>query len=143
MIEETARVIDVRDSKVLLETERKSTCQSCSVKAGCGTSTLAKVVGRRSSQFVVDNTLGVQVGDQVIVAVEESALVQGSLLMYLMPLLFMFALGIIGEYLFASELLTVLTSLLGLALGMLVVRYVLLQSRLKSSIQPHLVRRVL
>jgi sigma-E factor negative regulatory protein RseC len=91
---------------------------------------------------VVDNTLGVKVGDQVVVAVEESALVQGSLLMYLLPLLFMFALGIIGEYLFASELLTVLASLLGLSLGMLLVRYVLLQSHLKSSIQPHLVRRV-
>ena len=62
MIEENAVVIDVNEQQVLLETQRQSACQSCSVKSGCGTSTLSKVVGNRSSQFAVDKTPGCENG---------------------------------------------------------------------------------
>lgn len=43
MIEETALVLEVKGQHVLLETQRKSACQSCSVKSGCGTSTCQKL----------------------------------------------------------------------------------------------------
>lgn len=142
MIEETARVIEVRGQQALLQTERKHACQSCSVKSGCGTSTLAKVVGQRSSQIVVENTLNAQVGEQVTVAIEESALVQGSLLVYMLPILLMLGLGMLAEWLFANELLTILLALAGLVLSMLVVRYLLFSGSLKKSIQPHLIRRL-
>ncbi|VAW52762.1 hypothetical protein MNBD_GAMMA07-1870 [hydrothermal vent metagenome] len=142
MIEETAVVISVLEQQALLETQRKSVCQSCSVKSGCGTSTLAKVVGKRSSQFFVDNVLGVNVGDKVIVAVDENALVQGSLLIYLFPLLFIMVIGLIVEMLFVNELITIFSVVVGFVLAMLVVRYVFSGSHLKKSIQPHLIRRV-
>ena len=142
MIEETARVIEVRGQQALLQTERKNACQSCSVKSGCGTSTLAKVVGQRSSQIVVDNTLNAAVGEQVVVAIEESALVQGSFVVYMLPLLMMLIMGILAEILFASELITILLALAGLFLSMIIVRYVLSVSGLKKSIQPHLIRRI-
>lgn len=142
MIEETARVIEVRGQQALLQTERKNACQSCSVKSGCGTSTLAKVVGQRSSQIVVDNTLNATVGEQVVVAIEESALVQGSFVVYMLPLLMMLIMGILAEILFASELITILLALSGLFLSMIIVRYVLSVSGLKKSIQPHLIRRI-
>ena len=142
MIEETALVLEVRDHQVLLETQRKTACQSCSVKSGCGTSTLAKVVGTRSSQFVVENTIDAHEGDQVIVAVDENALVQGSLLIYLLPLIFMLAAGVFAELLFAIESLTILLSIVGLLLSAIFVRFILSTGSLKKSIQPHLVRRV-
>ena len=142
MIEETALVVEVRDQQALLQTQRKSACQSCSVKSGCGTSTLSKVVGNRSSQFVVDNTLGVQAGDQVVVAIEESALVQGSLLIYLLPLVLMLLAGILAEFLFSNESITILFSIIGLVLSMIVVRYILSLSHLKKTIHPQLLRRI-
>ena len=142
MIEETALVLEVRDQQVLLETQRKTACQSCSVKSGCGTSTLAKVVGNRSSQFIVENTINAHEGDQVIVAVDENALVQGSLLIYLLPLIFMLTAGIITEFLFATESLTILLSIAGFLLSAIFVRYILSAGGLKKSIQPHLIRRV-
>ncbi len=142
MIEETARVIEVRGDEALLQTQRQSACQSCSVKSGCGTSTLAKVVGQRSSQVIVKNTLQVKPGDEVVVAIAESALVQGSLLVYLLPLVLMLLAGVLAEWLFASEAVTVLASLAGLAVSIGVVRLVLHRSGLKQSIQPHLIRRL-
>lgn len=142
MIEETAIVIDVKDQQALLETQRKNACQSCSVKSGCGTSTLSKVVGKRSSQFVVENTLNLKIGDQVIVAIEENALVQGSLLIYLLPLIMMLGSGMLSETLFKLEWLTILSAVLGLLFSMFIVRFILKQRQFKDAIQPHLVRRV-
>ncbi len=141
MIEETAVVIEVGEQQVLLATERKSTCQSCSVKSGCGTSTLAKVVGNRSSQFRVDKTINVEVGDNVIVAVDENALVQGSLLIYLFPLIFMMIVGILVESLFANELLTILSVVVGFVVALLAVRFIMSAEALKNAVQPHLIRR--
>lgn len=142
MIEETAIVIDVKDQQILLETQRKSACQTCSVKSGCGTSTLAKVVGKRSSQFVVDNHLNVQVGDRVIIAIDENALVQGSLLIYLLPLIFMMLAGLLAEYLFANEALTILSVIVSFLIAMMGVRFIMAESGLKKLVQPHLIRRV-
>ena len=143
MIEETALVLEIRDQQALLQTQRKNACQSCSVKSGCGTSTLAKVVGNRSSQFIVDNTLDVHAGDQVVVAIDENALVQGSLLIYLLPLLSMLAAGIFAELFFSIELVTIVFSMVGFALSLFIVHYILPRSALKKSIQPHLLRRVI
>jgi len=140
VIEETAIVLEVRPQGVLLQTQRKSACQSCSVKSGCGTSVLAKAVGKRSSQFVVENTLGLHVGDQVVIAVDENALVQGSLLVYLLPLLFMMSAGLLAEWLFATEWVTIISTFSGLILSMTVVRLTFLNSHLKKSVQPHIVR---
>ena len=142
MIEETAIVIDINGQQVLLETQRKSACQTCSVKSGCGTSTLAKVVGKRSSQFVVDKNFEVQVGDKVIVAINENALVQGSLLIYLFPLIFMMLVGLLAEYLFVNEAITILSVVVGFLMAMIGVRFILAGSGLKKSVQPHLIRRV-
>jgi len=142
MIEETAIVLDVKNQQVLLETQRKSACQTCSVKSGCGTSTLAKVVGKRSSQFIVDNHLNVQVGDRVIVAIDENALVQGSLLMYFFPLICMMLAGLLAEVLFANEGVTILSVIAGFVFAMIGVRFILAGSGLKKSVQPHLIRRI-
>jgi len=142
MIEETATVIEVHNQRVLLETQRKSVCQSCSVKSGCGTSSLAKVVGKRSSQFAVDKTMDVKVGDEVIIAIDENALVQGSLLIYFLPLIFMLITGMAAEYLFVNEMITIVSVVAGFVSSLIFVRYVLSRSSLKKTIQPHLIRRV-
>jgi len=141
MIEETATVLKITGRKILLETQRQSACQTCSVKSGCGTSTLAKVVGNRSSQFTLDNWLDARVGETVVVAVDENALVQGSLLLYLFPLIFIIIVGLLAEFLFATELITIFFVVTGFAFAMLFVRF-FSKSYLKKSIQPHLIRRV-
>lgn len=142
MIEETAQVVEVKDQQLLLQTQRQSACQACSVKSGCGTSVLSNVVGTRSSQFLVDKTLDLQVGDKVLVAVDENALVQGSLLIYFMPLIFMMSAGILVDYIFAAQGLTILATFVGFFLALFVVRFLFAAKHFKNKIQPHLIRQV-
>lgn len=147
MIEETATVVAIEGEQVLVQTRRQSTCQSCSVKQGCGTSVLAKVVGNRSSQISVDNILGARVGDEVLLGIEENALVKGSLLVYALPLLLMLVFALVGEALaeamgWQSELSVVLFAVAGFALSAFGIRFGLHRSALKQQIQPHMIRIV-
>ena len=145
MIEEQATVVAIEGQYALLQTQRKSTCQSCSVQKGCGTSVLSKVVGQRSSQVRVDNTLNVAIGDLVLLGIKENALVQGSLLVYALPLLFMLTFALIAEVSvnalgLQSELLVIMAAMLGFAVSVLVIRFGFYRTGLKHRIQPIMLR---
>ncbi len=145
MIEEIAQVVAVDGDTVLCQTQRRSSCHSCSVKQGCGTSVLSKVVGQRSSQIRIRNTLNAKVGDEVVLGIEENALVQGSLLMYTLPLLVMIASALLAQLWLesqgvSSELPVMLAALVGLILALFGVRYWMQKGALKTHIQPHILR---
>ncbi|MCW8855639.1 MAG: SoxR reducing system RseC family protein [Gammaproteobacteria bacterium] len=145
MIEEQAIVVALEDTYALLQTQRKSSCQSCSVKKGCGTSVLSKVVGQRSSQIRVANTLDAQLGDTVLLGVQENALVLGSFVIYLAPLLSMFLMAVAGEFWakangYNSELVAVICALLGFSITILVIRFGFSNVNLKKRLQPEMLR---
>jgi len=147
MIEETAIVSAVQGDYALLQTQRRSACQSCSVKQGCGTSVLSRVVGKKSTQLSVLNTLSVQVGDEVVIGLEENALVQGSLLVYTLPLLMLLLSAVLGEYWASSQGLNtewaaIIFAVLGFFLSLLVIRLGFFGSKLSQRIQPQMLRRV-
>ena len=94
MIEQEVLVVEVEDTRLLVEAERRSSCQSCAVKSGCGTSVLAKWFDRKHLRFYVDKptdaaSVDAVAGDHVLVGLQESALTQGALTVYLLPLLAM------------------------------------------------------
>ena len=99
MIEETARVVEVGADGVWVETSRQSSCGSCSSKGGCGTATLGKVLGQKPNRIRVLGELQVAVGDQVVIGINDGALLRGSLAVYMVPLL-----GLIGGALFGQWL---------------------------------------
>ncbi|MDH5483886.1 MAG: SoxR reducing system RseC family protein [Gammaproteobacteria bacterium] len=147
MIEETAIVVAVEGGDVLLQTQRRSACQSCRVKQGCGTSVLAKVVGQRSSQIRIQNTLNAKLGDEVVLGLNENALVQGSLMVYALPLVMMLVFAVIAEYWASTqdmntELLAILGAVLGFVSALMITRFYITNRRVKSAINPHMLRRV-
>lgn len=103
MIEETAVVVDVDGDTVWVETQRKTTCGSCSANKGCGAAVLGKVMGNRRTRVRALNDLNLVPGDEVVVGVQENAVVYGSFAVYTVPLLAMFGFALAGE-LFASRL---------------------------------------
>lgn len=117
MIEESAQVVAVEGDFVWVETQRQGTCGSCAASKGCGTATLAKVLGTRRTRVRALNGNGAQVGDRVVVGIEEAALVRGSLAVYAVPLLALLAGGVVGSLLSARLLLE--GEGLSLALGVL------------------------
>lgn len=96
MIEETAHVVSVEGDNAWVETERRSSCGSCSAK-GCGTGALSKVLGAKKQQMKVQNPVGAKAGDTVVLGIEEGVLLQGSIMVYILPLVLMLAGGLLGE----------------------------------------------
>jgi sigma-E factor negative regulatory protein RseC len=122
MIEESAQVVSVEGEHAWVETERRSSCSSCSAK-GCGTGALSKVLGAKTQQIKVRNPVGAAAGDAVIVGIDEAIFLKGSLFVYILPLLLMLAGGLFGEMIApqwgsSGEGLSLLFGLLGLGGGL-------------------------
>ncbi len=104
MIEETGTVVKVESGYAWIETERRSTCGSCSANKGCGTATLARVMGQRRTRVRALDPLEVKPGERVVIGLEEAALVRGSLAVYTVPLLGLLAGALFGDFM-AQQLL--------------------------------------
>ncbi len=123
MIEENARVVSTEGEYAWVETERRSSCGSCSAK-GCGTGALSKILGRRIQRLQVLNPIAAKPGDEVVLGIREQVLLKGSLAVYIVPLIAMLAGALLGEALAPQwgsdpEGLSALLGLLGLATGFL------------------------
>lgn len=144
MIEERGRVVAVEAGAVWVATVRKSTCSSCSAQKGCGQGLLDNLgLGSRRGFVRALSNLPVGVGDSVVIGVREDLLVRGSMLVYLLPLLGLFAGALLARQFSTAEPLIIFFSLSGFALAWLAVRW---RSRLVSdepALQPVVLRAVL
>lgn len=145
MIEETALVVATEGEFAWLETERQNTCGSCAVRKGCGTGVLAKVVGRKMTRVVALNRAGARAGDMVVVGIDEQSLVRGSLAVYAVPLLAMFAGALMGEYglsHWAGESGAMVGGVAGLLAGLAWLRRFSRRSQTDPRYQPVVLRRI-
>ncbi|WP_323751267.1 SoxR reducing system RseC family protein [Marinobacter sp.] len=139
MITETGKVIALQGPQAWVQTIQISACESCSARAGCGQRALAAVSGGKANQVLVLNTGDAQVGDEVVIGVDEQSLLTASLAVYGVPLLFMVLMSIGGYRLLGEmDLVAIVGALLGLATGFWLVRR--WQSRSGDRFQPHMVR---
>ncbi|MCG6901023.1 MAG: SoxR reducing system RseC family protein [Gammaproteobacteria bacterium] len=99
MIEEVGQVVAVQGEFAWIESERTSTCGSCAVRKGCGTSAIAQVLGQRRVRLRVLNRIHARVGDNVVIGIAESGVVRGSLAVYAAPLLGLFSGALAGQVL--------------------------------------------
>ncbi len=83
---------------VWLSMQRKTACHGCDSGEACGSSALNNFFARRVLPLRLPDPSGsLQVGQQVNIGMQESALLQASVLTYLLPLLLMFVAGVLGE----------------------------------------------
>lgn len=127
MIEQKATVISRDAHQVWVEAERQSTCGQCQARKGCGTGLLAKHVGQRFSRIAIKSNDNLQLGQQVIVSIPEQALLSGAFMMYLLPLLMMFATAAIARMANSGELVEIIAGLSGLVAG-----FYFVKTRLKN-----------
>ncbi|MDH5546785.1 MAG: SoxR reducing system RseC family protein [Gammaproteobacteria bacterium] len=90
MIEEKAIVTAVEGEYAWVEHQRQTACGSCSASTGCGTQALSKIWGDKRNRVRVLNNIGARVGEEIVLGLEEGALVKGSLALYFVPLLGLF-----------------------------------------------------
>lgn len=144
MIEERARVISVDQGHAWVETRRQTACGSCAASKGCGTSVIAKVLGNRRSRVRAIDPVGVRLGDEVLVGIEESALVRGSFAVYTVPLFTLLgaALAVRGLWPGAGEPAVVVAGLAGLAAGLIWLRLFARRVSADPRYQPVILRRL-
>lgn len=145
MIETEAIVVKTEHAVAYVQAERKTSCSSCS-ESSCGTSVLANFFGQRTPLYRASNEVGAKVGDRVVVGLNESAMFKGTLLLYLFPLLLLFAGAAAGSALAGAEEVkdgySVAGAFIGLAAGFLGLK--LFSARMGSGrqFQPVILSRV-
>ncbi|WP_212630078.1 SoxR reducing system RseC family protein [Pseudomonas sp. KB-10] len=144
MIEEQGRVVALEPGAVWVETLRKSTCSSCSANAACGQGLMDRLgVGRQRGYVRALSQMQLAIGDTVIIGVREDLLVRSSLLVYLLPLLGLFAAALLADGLGLSEPLVILAGLIGLAASWLMVRWRAARVAENPLLQPVVLRTLL
>lgn len=108
-----------------VDTRGKSGCGGCHQSGTCGASVLDRLFSARREPVKALNRAGASVGETVVVGLNETALVRGSLLVYLLPLAGMMGLGLLASVLTgadgAREGVTIVASMAGLVLGLMAV----------------------
>ena len=113
MIEEIATVVAVHPNGVEVSCFSKSACGQCRQNSTCGTGLVSKALPGRDHRFVIATGLTLQPGQQVRIGIPEHSLITGALLVYLLPLVFMLAGGLLAGLAGAADS----GSILGAAAG--------------------------
>ncbi|MBY4676782.1 SoxR reducing system RseC family protein [Marinobacterium arenosum] len=126
MIEERGRVVDVDADGVWVEVHKQSACASCSARAGCGQRLVAEATAGKRVVICVENPhqRPVTVEDSVVIGIAEGAFMKASLLLYLIPLIALFVLAGLVSQAGVAEGFVILAALVGLLLGLGLVRLV-------------------
>jgi sigma-E factor negative regulatory protein RseC len=119
MIEAQARVTRAEGETAYVEARNTSSCSACSSDSGCGAKTLVEIFGGPAREFRALNQVGAKPGDNVVVGLEDGALLKGSLTVYLVPLALLFLGAIAASHLAPAVTLRDVYSICGGAVGLL------------------------
>lgn len=145
MIEEQAVVLAVEGERAHLEIRRNTPCGLCGTTQGCGVSLWGRLFKRSGNGFWTANSLGAKVGEAVVIGIEEGALLAGSLIAYLVPLLSVCIGALIGSRVAGaqstSDIYAVVGAVFGLVAGFTWVRMYTSRRRQDGRYQPVMLRR--
>jgi sigma-E factor negative regulatory protein RseC len=142
MLIETGRVVAVEQEAVWVETIRQSTCGSCAVNKGCGHGLLNRMAdGRTGYVRVLPGSVSpgrCAIDDQVRIGIPEQVILQGSVVVYMLPLLLMLAGGAAASGLWSgpAEPAAVGGAVAGLLLGFGLVHWHARRHRDDPALQP-------
>ncbi len=139
LTEKTAVVTSIDGDFVLLKSNDNDSCGSCSANSSCGS---VKLLNRTAAGFRIHNSLGLKKGDAVVIALATEKLLLGTVLVYLIPLLFLFLFAIVGKLL-SGEMLSISMGVGGFFLSLLFVRNYLKQSNTTNNFEPTIIRKVI
>jgi len=117
MIEESGKIVAIGKDFVWVETMRKSACDACSAKNGCGHRALSRGARAGNTHVRARNQYDLDVGDPVTIGIPEDVLMKGSLVVYLLPLLLMMLSSLTVDGIWSSDGATGLAGIFGLAVG--------------------------
>lgn len=136
MIKEWATVVSWRDGQALVSCDVKSSCSSCSSRAGCGSRVLNKLGPQTEHTISVPSAEPLVVGQKVELGISEGSLLTSAMLVYMTPLLGLFVIAAVFQLLFNSDLAAFAGGVLGGVGGFLVARGLSPRLAAKDAWQP-------
>jgi sigma-E factor negative regulatory protein RseC len=140
MISETGRIVALHEGQAWVATNRRGTCGSCALRAGCGQDLVARALGAGRQHLQVAASPELALHDEVEIAIPERGLLTAALLAYLVPLLSLLSGAALGHAL-GGEVPAIAGALAGLAAGIGLAR-LLLSAGVVRLARPVLVRRL-
>ena len=128
MIETRVRIVADDGPMKRVEATEHNGCGACASRDACGISGLGKLFGRRRSLSLACESG--QRGDELIVGVEESALLSAGLAVYLFPTVLAIAAAAVATALGLGDAVAVPATGAGLALGLALSRLIQTTPRL-------------
>ncbi|MET0015483.1 MAG: SoxR reducing system RseC family protein [Sedimenticola sp.] len=141
MLEETVTVVEVDTEYLWVETHSRSGCSQCS-SGSCTTSVVSKLFGMKRNRIRLENTLGAETGDRVVIGIPDELLVRASVWAYLFPLLAMFAVSVTGGVMGVDDGFQALLATVGLTAGFALVRWNIARQGARHRFRPSLLRIV-
>lgn len=123
MLETRVLVMQTSQEATWVQPLQTGSCEQCKGK-GCGSSKLGQLFCSKPRQFQVDNPIDAQIGDEVIVAVAEGAVLRGIGLVYILPLVFLVTTTIFTARFTTHELYSAAAGGLGLLLGFILAKWI-------------------
>ncbi|MCC7167887.1 MAG: SoxR reducing system RseC family protein [Rhodospirillales bacterium] len=121
LVEGFARIVAVEGQTAWAEPERAASCGSCATVTTCGSATAwFKLTPAEASRFPLANDFNARIGERIVVGIRQGSLLRASSLAYALPLVTLIGAGLFAQAKGASEGLTILASLAGFALGLLI-----------------------
>lgn len=122
MIKEWATVISWQNGVALVSCDVKASCNSCASRAGCGSRVLNKLGPQTTHTISVPSDQPLVAGQKVELGIAEGCLLGSAMLVYLSPLVGLFALGGLFQMLFGTDLAAMCGGALGGVGGFLLAR---------------------
>ncbi len=101
MITERGEVVAVGSGVLWVQTTPTATCDGCAARSGCGTGALGSFLARGRRPLRIASDVPARVGDAVVLGIRERVLLTGSMMVYLLPLLWLLAGALFGHILVA------------------------------------------
>ena len=145
MVKETTTIVAIEPGYLWVEGVQRSTCGSCTARAGCGHRLLAGIKAQTSRVRVllsVGDKADYKIGEELQISIPDDVVVKSSLFIYLSPLLGLLLAAGIADYLFGQELITISAGIIGFAVGGVLVRVISDHLGNEPRLQPTVVERI-
>jgi len=142
MIEEEAIVVSQKDGFAELDVIRTKPCGLCGKTQGCGNSIWGKVFSFQKRKIQIRNKINAKVGEKVKLVIEDNYLLKSSLLLYGLPLFFLFAGMVTTEYLLVvnNDLMVFFGGVIGFLIGIFLLKFITIQNHTKLFSEAMLVK---
>lgn len=124
MIKKWATVVSWQNGVAILHSERKTACNRCSARKGCGSGHLNALYSN-DNHIKMMSRVPLLPGQRVEIGIKEASLLVSALLVYMMPLVGLFILAGLFQWLFYSDAAAAVGAFLGGSGGVIIAKGIL------------------